>query len=78
MTYTEKKITNEDDNIIGVRILNIILLICMSDVSFLYMSDGGVFLISSIILYDLLLKEIHIYKEKVKKTVLYEEGTSKY
>ena len=39
MTYTEKYITNED-NIIRVRI---ILLIFMSDIFFLYMSDEGCF-----------------------------------
>ena len=43
MTYTEKYITNEDNNIIPVRSTSIILLIFMSDIFFLYMSDEGCF-----------------------------------
>ena len=43
MTYTEKYITNEDDNIIRVRSTSITLLIFMSDIFFLYMSDEGCF-----------------------------------
>ena len=43
MTYTEKCITHEDNNIILVRSTSIILLIFMSDTFFLYMSDEGCF-----------------------------------
>ena len=41
MTYTEKYLTNEYNNIIRVSSTSIILLIFMSDIFFLYMSNGG-------------------------------------
>ena len=43
MVYTEKYITNEDNNIIRVRSTSIILVIFMSDIFFLYMCDEGCF-----------------------------------
>ena len=39
----KKYITNEDNNIIRVRSTSIILLILMSDIFFLYLSDEGCF-----------------------------------
>ena len=39
MTYTKKYFMNEDDNIKRVHSMSIILLIFMSDIFFLYMSN---------------------------------------
>ena len=41
MTYTEKYITNEDNNIKGVHSMSILVLIFMSDIFFWYMSIEG-------------------------------------
>ena len=53
MTYTEKYIMNEDNNIIRVCSMSIILLIFLSDIFFLYMSTEGCFTFISTILYVL-------------------------
>ena len=50
MTYTEKYITNEDNNIIIVLSRSIILLIFMSDIFFPYKPDEDVLLLLSTIL----------------------------
>ena len=53
MTYTEKYITNKDDNIIQVRSISIILLIFMSDIFFCICLMRDVLVLLSTILYDL-------------------------